>query len=141
MSDTTSKGDRLLAALGEVKPPAATGLEAGVADAGLQKSVQESVVEQAAAQMAERMAETQRLRAAMLAAGVSEEIIDDPEGAEMDHLQEDEQEQFNDAVREHRAFQDELQRDLRELQRSRDALGIRRDETAVPLSMTKEIKA
>ncbi len=134
MSDTTSKGDRLLAALGEVKPATSTGLEA---NAGLQ----EGVVEQAAAQMAERLAETQRLRAALLAGGVSEELIDDPEGAEMDHLQEDEQEQFNDAVREHRAFQDELQRDLRELQRSRDALGIRRDETAVPLSMTKEIKA
>ena len=125
MSETTSKGDRMLVGLGISKPVGETGLETGLqAGAGLQEEV--------AAQMEARFAETQRLREAMLEAGVGIELVEYPEGAEMDHLNEDEQEQFNDAVREHRAFHEELQRDMRELQRSRDNLGIWRGADAPP---------
>ena len=130
MSETTNKGDRMLLGLGATKPTTPVG---GASEAG-----GEQVAQEVAAQMAARYAETQRLREALLDAGVNVELVEDPEGAEMDHLDEDEQEQFNDAVREHRAFQDELQRDLRELQRSRDALGIRRTEGTVLPSITKK---
>ena len=139
MSETANKGDRLLAGIsnlkGNLKPaPYAVGGEATGGDS-------EELLQQAAAEMATREAETQRLRDAMLAAGVDEELVSDPEGAAMDHLPEDEQDQFNDAVREHRAFHDELQRDLRELQRSRDALQIRHNETVLPPPMTEETEA
>ena len=97
----------------------------------------EALLEQVSRQMAARQMETQRLREAMLAVGVSEELVDDPEGAEMEHLEEDEQEQFNDAVREHRAFRQELEHDMRELQYSRDAVGTRHEEATMPPPTTR----
>ncbi len=150
MSDTTSKGDRLFAGLQGSKPASnavaesgKAGGNAGLDNAGLDNagldnagwdnagwdnaSWDEALLEQVSGQMAARQMETQQLREAMLATGVSEEIVNDPEGAEMEHLDENEQEQFNDAVREHRAFRQELEHDMRELQRSRDAAGIRHD--------------
>ena len=144
MSETTSKGDRMLVGLGKPKPVGETDL---LADASLLSDA--GLPEQVAAQMEARVAETQRLRDAMLTAGVSVEVLEDPEGAEMDHLDEDEQGQFNDAVREHRAFCEELERDMRELQRARDAAGIRYRQdvvssaistTALP-SITKETES
>ena len=131
----------MLAGLGALKPAGETDLQGSkpasnaVAEsghAGGNADGDETLLEQVSRQMAARQMETQRLRQAMLAVGVSEELVDDPEGAEMEHLEEDEQEQFNDAVREHRAFRQELERDIRELQRSRDAAGIRRDAATMP---------
>ena len=149
MSDTTSKGDRLFAGLQGSKPASNAvaesgnaGLDnAGLDNAGLDNAGwdnagwDKALLEQVSGQMAARQMETQQLREAMLATGVSEEIVDDPEGAEMEHLDENEQEQFNDAVREHRAFRQELEHDMRELQRSRDAADIRHD--AVPPTRTE----
>ena len=147
MSEIKNKGDRLLAGFGNIrgnlKPASPYVAPEGEAVAGNKKLLPqtEELLQQAAAEMATREAETQRLRDAMLAAGVDEDLVSDPEGAAMDHLPEDEQDQFNDAVREHRAFHDELQRDLRELQRSRDALQIRHNETVLPPPMTEETEA
>ena len=104
----------------------------------------EKLLQQISAEMVARMTETQRLREAMLQAGISIELIEDPEGAEMDHLDEDEQEQFNDAVREHRVFLREMEHDMRALQLSRDtisAAGVRQGEAALPPAMSEEGKS
>ena len=77
-----------------------------------------------AEQISDRAAEISRIRAGLLQFGISEDVLDNPEDVDISHLSTEEQEQFNDAVREHRDFKEEVARDIRELREARVAAGI-----------------
>ncbi len=113
-----TKGDRLLAGVSSDRDLAFTdGLAIG--------SVSNShLPPEFAEQISDRAAEISRIRAGLLQFGISEDVLDNPEDVDISHLSTEEQEQFNDAVREHRDFKEEVARDIRELREARVAAGI-----------------
>lgn len=72
----------------------------------------------------QRSEELARIRAGLLEAGISESALDDPESVDISHLTPDEQEEYNDAIREQRTLLDEAERDLRELREDRAKTGL-----------------
>ena len=124
-SEITTKGDKLLASLSS---PARHDIftEAGSRQQGSlqQGSLPEGLAPELAEELAQRADELARIRAGLLQVGVSESVLDDPESAEISHLTADEQEEYNDAVREHRELLAESERDLRELREDRAKAGI-----------------
>ena len=119
-SDITNKGDKLLASLSSSARhdifTEASPLQQG--------SLPEGLAPELAEELEQRADELARIRAGLLQVGVSESALVDPESAKISHLTADEQEEYNDAIREHRELLAESERDLRELREDRAKAGI-----------------
>ncbi len=115
----TNQGDRLLASVN-----ASSRREIFAERLKQPPSPSSTLPPELAEEIEQRSRELARIREGLLQAGISESALDDPESVDISHLTAEEQEEYNDAIREHRALLEEAARDLRELREDRAKAGI-----------------